>query len=57
VYYLKKHIVKLAHGFLDGELVVSHKEEGGIFPELITVEEKAIADQEEAKKAAEVNSK
>lgn len=52
-----KNIVKLAHGFLDGELVVSHEDEGGIFPELITLEEKAIADQEEAKKAADENSK
>ncbi len=52
-----KNIVELAHGFLDGELVVSHEDEGGIFPELITLEEKAIADQEEAKKAAEENSK
>lgn len=53
----EKNIIKLAHGFLDGELVVSHKDEGGIFPELITVEEKAIADQKEAKKVAEENSK
>lgn len=52
-----KNIKKLAQGFLDGELVVSNKDEGGIFPELITVEEKAIADQEEAKKVAEKNSK
>lgn len=52
-----KNIIKLAHGFLDGELVVSHEDEGGIFPELVTVEEKAIADQEEAKKVADRNSK
>lgn len=52
-----KNIVDLAHGFLDGELVVSHEDEGGIFPELITLEEKAIADQEEAKKAADENLK
>lgn len=53
----EKNIDKLAQGFLDGELVVSSEDEGGIFPELITVEEKAIADQEEAKKVAEINSK
>lgn len=52
-----KNIVELAHGFLDGELVVSHEDEGGIFPELITLEEKAIADQEAAKEAADENSK
>lgn len=52
-----KNIIKLAQGFLDGELVVIHKDEGGIFPELVTVEEKAIADQEEAKKVADKNSK
>lgn len=52
-----KDIIKLAQGFLDGKLVVSHEAEGGIFPELITLEEKAIADQEEAKKAADENSK
>ncbi|KAF0092265.1 MAG: cell envelope-related transcriptional attenuator [Fusobacteria bacterium] len=51
------NIKKLAQGFLDGELVVSIEDEGGIFPELITVEEKAIADQEEAKKVADENSK
>ncbi len=50
-------IEKLAQGFLDGELVVSSGDEGGLFPELITVEEKAIADQEEAKSVAEENSK
>lgn len=53
----EKNIAKLAQGFLDGELVVSNKDEGVIFPELITLEEKAIADQEEAKKVAEKNSK
>ncbi len=51
------NIDKLAQGFLDGELVVSTEDEGGIFPELITVEEKAIADQEEAKSVADENSK
>lgn len=52
-----KNIIKSAQGFLNGELVVSHQDEGGIFPELITLEEKAIADQEEAKKVADKNSK
>ena len=47
----------MARGFLDGNLVVSQEDEGGIFPELISVEEKAIADQEEAKEVAEENSK
>lgn len=51
------NIIELANGFLDGKLVVSHEDEGGIFPELITLEEKAISDQEEAKKAADENSK
>ncbi len=51
------NVDELARGFLDGDLVASNDEEGVIFPELITVKEKAIENQEKAKEAADVNSK
>ncbi len=50
------NVDELAQGFLDGDLVTSNDKEGAIFPELITVKEKAIAKQEEAKKNADENS-
>ena len=46
-------IAKDAQGFLNGELVVLADEEGGIFPELVSLKEKAEADREAAEKAAE----
>lgn len=50
------NIKKLSQGFLDGSLVVAADDEGGVFPELITLEEKAEIDRKAAEKAAEANT-
>lgn len=49
-------LAELANGFLNGDLVVDANHEEDVLPPLVSVEEKAIIDRENAEKEAKINS-